>query len=118
MFSFESICFRRQIHHCRVNGGSKRNEIDLFLNENLPQSVSVFPISFVYKTGIVKSNFSSVGPSSERNIVFLSDERPTLESLDFTIHIGSTPTFLYFDLYLNTAYAAHYVYFKTYSSSF
>ena len=32
-------------------------------------------------------------------------------SLDFTFHIVSTPTFLYFDLYLNTAYAAHYVYF-------
>ena len=30
---------------------------------------------------------------------------------DFTFHIGSTPTFLYFDLYLNTAYAAPYVYF-------
>ena len=27
------------------------------------------------------------------------------------LYIGSTPTFLYFDLYLNTAYAAHYVYF-------
>ena len=35
----------------------------------------------------------------------------TLETLDFTIHIGSTPTFLYFDLYLNTAYAALYVYY-------
>ena len=33
---------------------------------------------------------------------------------DFTFHIGSTPTFLYFDLYLNTAYAAHYVYFRLY----
>ena len=32
--------------------------------------------------------------------VFLSDERPTLETLDFTIRIGSTPTFLYFDLYI------------------
>ena len=32
-----------------------------------------------------------------------------LETLNSTIHIGSTPTFL-FDLYLNTAYAAHYVY--------
>ena len=31
------------------------------------------------------------------------------ESLDFTIRIGSTPTFLYFDLYLYSAYAAHYV---------
>ena len=27
-----------------------------------------------------------------------------LETLDFTFYIGSTPTFLYFDLYLNTAY--------------
>ena len=36
-----------------------------------------------------------------------SNEGPTLETLNFTIHIGSTPTFLYLDLYLNTAYAAH-----------
>ena len=34
------------------------------------------------------------------------------ETLDCTIRIGSTPTFLYFDLYLNSAYAAHYVYFN------
>ena len=27
---------------------------------------------------------------------FLSDEGPTLETLDFAIRIGSTPTFLYF----------------------
>ena len=40
---------------------------------------------------------------------FLSDEGPTLETLDFTIRIGSTPTFLYFDLYLYSAYATHYV---------
>ena len=43
--------------------------------------------------------------------LFLSDEGPTLEMLDFTIRISSTPTFLYFDLYLYSAYAAHYVYF-------
>ena len=35
-----------------------------------------------------------------------------LETLDHTIRIGSTPTFLYFDLYLYAAYAAHYVYFN------
>ena len=38
-----------------------------------------------------------------------------LETLDYTIRIGSTPTFLYFDLYfdlyLYSAYAVHYVYF-------
>ena len=31
-------------------------------------------------------------------------------TLDYTIRIGSTPTFLYFDLYLYSAYAAHCVY--------
>ena len=35
---------------------------------------------------------------------FLSDEVPTLETLEFAFYIGSTPTFLHFDLYLNTAY--------------
>ena len=45
-------------------------------------------------------------------MVFLSDEGPMLETLDHTIRIGSTPTFLYFDLYLYSAYAAHYVYYK------
>ena len=40
--------------------------------------------------------------------MFLSDGRPTLETLYLTIRIGSTPTFLYFNLYLYTAYAAHY----------
>ena len=33
-----------------------------------------------------------------------------LETLDYTIRIGSTPTFLYFDLYLYSAYAALFVY--------
>ena len=42
---------------------------------------------------------------------FLSDEGPMLETLDYTIRIGSTPTFLYFDLYLYSAYAAHFVYY-------
>ena len=35
-----------------------------------------------------------------------------LETLDYTIRIGSTPTFLYFELYLYPAYAGHYVYNK------
>ena len=30
----------------------------------------------------------------------------------YTIRIGSSATFLYFDLYLYYAYAAHYVYFN------
>ena len=52
---------------------------------------------------IVKSNVSSVGPSSSER----KTEVPKLETLDYTIHIGSTPTFSYFDLYLYSAYAAH-----------
>ena len=43
--------------------------------------------------------------------LFLSDEGPTLETLNFAFYIGNTPIFLYFDLYLYTANAAHYVYF-------
>ena len=39
------------------------------------------------------------------------DEGPMLETLDYTIRIGSIPTILYFDLYLYSAYAAYYVYF-------
>ena len=39
--------------------------------------------------------------------LFLSDEGPMLEPLDYTIRIGSSPTILYFDLYLYSAYAAH-----------
>ena len=59
---------------------------------------------FRYKSKYKKLGvLSSVGPSS----VFLSDVRPTLETLDSTIRIGSTPTFLYFDLYLYSANAAH-----------
>ena len=39
---------------------------------------------------------------------------PTLETLDYAFYIGSTCTsiLLYFNLYLNTAFAAHYVYFN------
>ena len=42
--------------------------------------------------------------------LFLSDKELTLDTLDYTIRIGSTPTFLYFDLYLYSAYAAHSIY--------
>ena len=52
----------------------------------------------ILRIRIVKFNVSSIGPSSERNI--LSVKEPL--TIDFTIRIGSTPTFLYFDLYLNT----------------
>ena len=37
---------------------------------------------------------SRVGPC----LMFLSDEGPTLETLDFAFYVGSTPTFLYLDL--------------------
>ena len=34
-----------------------------------------------------------------------------LETLDYTIRIGSTPTFLYFDLYLYSAYCTQHTTF-------
>ena len=33
-------------------------------------------------------------------VLFLSDEGPTLETLDYTIRIGSTPTSLYFNMHI------------------
>ena len=47
----------------------------------------------------------SVGPHCLRSVLyymFLSHEGPTLDTFDHTLRIGSTPTFLYFDLYLYT----------------
>ena len=41
--------------------------------------------------------------------LFLSDEGPMLETLDYTIRIGSTTSILYLYFYLYSAYAAHYV---------
>ena len=41
----------------------------------------------------------------------LSDEVSAIETLEFTVRSGSAPTFLLFNLCLNTANAAHYVYF-------
>ena len=50
------------------------------------------------------------GRFPRRDLAMHVDEGPMLETLDYTIRIGSTPTFLYFDLYLYSAYAAHCIY--------
>ena len=49
---------------------------------------------------------------------FLSDEGPMLETLDYTIRVGCTPTIFYFDLYLYSAYAGHYIYVFKVGSGF
>ena len=41
------------------------------------------------------------------HLLLFLESLPTLKTLVFAFHISSTPTFLYFNLYLNTAYAAH-----------
>ena len=64
--------------------------------------VGVLPIRIVYYS------------LTFRALALLSDEGPMLETLDYTIRIGSTPTILYFDFYLYSAYAAHYVYIYIY----
>ena len=90
--------------------------IETFYCENCsasPQKVTSYHKVGVLPIRIAQSNVSSVGHLSETFVqreTFLSDKGPTLETLDYTIRIGSTPTFLYFDLYLYSAYAAHYVY--------
>ena len=37
----------------------------------------------------------------------MCDQGSTLETLDFIIRIGSTPTFLYFNLYISTLPTQH-----------
>ena len=51
------------------------------------------------------SSICTLSARDMMKLMFLSEEGPKLEMLNVTIHIGSTSTFLYFDLYLNTAYA-------------
>ena len=51
---------------------------------------------------IVSLTFTSVGSLSEKNISLANARNVRLT----TYRIGSTPTFLYFDLYLNTVHAA------------
>ena len=47
--------------------------------------------------------------------LFLSDKGPTLETLDYIIRIGSTPTFSYFNFHVallcRRRLAAHYSYY-------
>ena len=45
--------------------------------------------------------------------LFLSDEGPMLETLDYTIRIGSTATFLYFDLYLYSTHTTFLLHINT-----
>ena len=49
-------------------------------------------------------------------ILFLSDEGPMLETLDYTIRIGGIPTFLYFDMYILYIYPSIYIYIYIYNS--
>ena len=44
-------------------------------------------------------------PLRQRGLSLSNDESPSLKTLDFAFYIDSRPTFLYFDLYLNTAFA-------------
>ena len=62
---------------------------------------------------VYKSKYEKVGvvPMALRQRETGFNEGTTLETLDFTIRIDSTPTFLYFYLYLYCAYAAYHVYF-------
>ena len=68
---------------------------------------------YIYWANLVPRLFSALPPDTDLHEDLPSDEGPTLDTLDYTIRISSTPTFLYFDLYLYSAYAAHYVYMSS-----
>ena len=87
-------------------------------NENLHVQIlkSAIRLQMTYKSEYKKRNIKrsvycqlALGQLA---LGFLSDEGPMLETLDYTIRIGSISTFLYFDLYLYSAYAAHFVYWN------
>ena len=84
-FSFQPLNYERS---CQILTTCNRGYKSKY------EKVGVLPIQ------IAKSNILSVA-LRQRETLFLSDEGPTLETLDSTIRIGSTPTFSYFD-------AAHY----------
>ena len=46
------------------------------------------------------------------NVRFHSDEGPMLETLDYTIRIGSIPTFLYFDLFVELLCSKYFALFE------
>ena len=80
----------------------------IYIFKSKYKKVGVLPIR---RIRIVKSNVSSIGPSSaERNslrlFLFLSDKWPTLETLDFTNRIGSTTTF-YISICISTLPTQH-----------
>ena len=52
-----------------------------------------------------KSKYKKALRIVKSNSSLLSDEGPTVETLDFTIRIGSIPTFLYFDLIQDLLYS-------------
>ena len=56
-------------------------------------------------------NKASIYLPNQNQLNILFDEGPTLETLDFTIRIGSTLNLFMFRLYIYSAYAAHNVYF-------
>ena len=75
-------------------------ENDLYIARELKMCRTVI---YIY----IRSVLRMQSRDTDRNIKkvefrFLSDERPMLETLDYSIPFGSTPTLLYFDLYHNS----------------
>ena len=64
--------------------------------------MSLWILAMRRKNRNMKSKYKKVGVLPiwivKSNRLFVSDEGTMLEMLDFTIRIGSTPTFLYFDI--------------------
>ena len=85
---------------CSVKKFLKRKYCATIADDNLNRNIKRFvPMYFRY------------GQQSLTFRALALRQRETLETLDFTIHIGSTLSFLYFDFHLYSTYAAHYVYF-------
>ena len=94
-------CLRSTAHFMFLSDAARAYVRNVRLYFLYRQYVNLFIFQFVFEHCL----------RGTLHFMFLSNEGPTFETLDFTFYIGSTRTFLYFDLYFNTAYATHYVYF-------
>ena len=92
---------------CLFQSPSLSDEVPVLFSRVPMPETSILSVSAVHRPFYI-SIFISTRTTQHTTFSLLTC-LASLEKLDYTIRVGSTPTFSYFDLYLYSAYAAHYV---------
>ena len=106
-FSIKAICFFCVLKH-------NISKISLFLAIN---GCNMYPPLYTYSAWpakVVSPIWAPLASFFDMRSSIQSSIEISVETLDYTIRIGSTPTILYFDFYLYSAYAAHAMYIYIY----